>query len=93
MHQKVTLDYTVQIWKEGDRFVAHALPLDVMSSGPTVEQARTALDEAVQAFLLTAQDMGTLKEILDEAGYNVRGNEWVSPEWISIERHSTVVGS
>ena len=26
------IEYTVQIWKEGRQFVAHAMPLDVMSS-------------------------------------------------------------
>jgi hypothetical protein len=26
------IDYTVQIWKERDQFVAHAMPLDVMSA-------------------------------------------------------------
>ena len=25
------IEYTVQIWKEGGQFVAHAMPLDVMS--------------------------------------------------------------
>lgn len=77
------LDYTVQIWREGDQFVAHALPLDVMSSGKTVEQARTALDEAIRLFLETATDMGTLELVLEEAGYERRGDRWESPAWVS----------
>lgn len=63
------IDYTVQIWKEGSQFVAHAMPLDVMSSGLTPEAARIALDEAVHLFLVTAADIGTLDEILQETGY------------------------
>jgi hypothetical protein len=27
------IDYTVQIWREGNQFIAHAMPLDVTSSG------------------------------------------------------------
>jgi hypothetical protein len=27
----VKVDYTVQVWKEGGQFVAHAMPLDVAS--------------------------------------------------------------
>lgn len=72
----MNIEYTVQIWKEGNQFVAHAMPLDVMSSGRTPEEARKALDEAVHLFLVTAADMGTLDEILEEAGYElVEGNE------------------
>ena len=37
------IDYTVHIWKEGRQFVAHAMPLDVMSSGETPDAARAAL--------------------------------------------------
>ncbi len=61
MTYPVNLDYTVQIWKEGNQFVAHGMPLDVMSSGPTVEAARAALDEAVSLFLDTAAEAGTLE--------------------------------
>lgn len=85
------LDYTVQIWREGEQFVAHALPLDVMSSGKTVEEARKALDEAVRLFLETATGTGTLELVLEESGYTRRGDRWESPAWISIEKHSVAM--
>ena len=85
------IEYTVYIWQEGDQFVAHAMPLDVMSSGPTPDEARAALDEAVQLFLETAVDHGTLDQLLDEAGYQLQEEGWVSPPWVSIERHSAAV--
>ena len=69
------IDYTVQIWKEGNQFVAHAMPLDVISSGKTPEEARKALDEAVHLFLVTADDMGSLDEILQETGYETGGSK------------------
>jgi len=53
------IEYTAQIWKEGNQFVAHATPLDVMSSGSTPEVARKALAEAVHLFLMTAADCGS----------------------------------
>jgi predicted RNase H-like HicB family nuclease len=86
------IEYTVQIWKEGNQFVAHAMPLDVMSSGNTPEEARKALDEAVHLFLATAVDMHTLEETLEEAGYELRQGNWVCPSWVAIERHSVAVG-
>lgn len=87
----MNLEYTVHIWKEGDQFVAHAMPLDVMSSGQTPEEAKKALDEAVHLFLIVAADTGTLEEVLQEAGYECQQGNWVSPSWVAIERRSTMV--
>ena len=87
------IDYTVQIWKEGSQFVAHAMPLDVMSAGQTPDQARHALDEAVHLFLVTAADMGTLDEVLEETGYAKQLGKWVSPPWVASERHSALVNA
>ena len=81
------IEYKMQIWKEGAQFVAHAMPLDVASAGPTPDKARAALDEAVGLFLSTAQEMGTLREVLEECAYECREGIWRAPEWISIERH------
>lgn len=91
MTYPATLEYTVQIWEEDGQFIAHAMPLDVMSSGPTVEEARAALDEAVSLFLDTAAEAGTLEEVLEECGFGLRQGRWVGPAWISLERHSAVV--
>jgi len=89
----MNIEYTVQIWREGNQFVAHAMPLDVMSSGKTPEEARKALDEAVHLFLVTATDIGTLNEILQETGYELKDGRWVGPSWIAIERHSAAIGA
>ena len=48
------IDYTVQIWREGKQFIAHAMPLDVASCGPTPDAARMALKEAVKLFVTSA---------------------------------------
>lgn len=86
------IEYHVQVWKEGDQFVAHAMPLDVASSGDSPDQARCALDEAVRLFLRTAADHGTLDEVLEDAGYERDAAQWRSPTWIALERHQAVVG-
>ena len=87
----MNIEYTIHIWREGRQFVAHATPLDVMSSGSTPEKARNALYEAVSLFLETAAAMDTLDEILEESGYESNQGEWASPVWVAIERHSTLV--
>ena len=87
----MNVEYTAQIWQEGDQFIAHAMPLDVMSAGRTPDEARKALDAAVHLFLVTAADIGTLEEVLQEAGYEPQDGGWTAPAWIAIERHSTAL--
>lgn len=93
MGKKLNVEYTAQVWEEGNQFVAHAMPLDVMSCGETPEQASKALDEAVHLFLLTATEMGTLEEVLEEAGYEHCDENWRGPVWVSFERHSAAIGA
>ena len=87
------IDYTVQVWREGGQFVAHAMPLDVASSGPTPVAARAALDEAVRLFLQTARGHGTLDEVLEDAGYGFVGGQWRSPDWVGVEKHSALLAA
>ena len=87
----MTLEMTVHVWREGGQCIAHAMPLDVMSSGPTPEAARQAVDEAVRCFLKTAADMGTLEEVLEECGYRRHDGAWLTPDWVGVERHSVAV--
>jgi predicted RNase H-like HicB family nuclease len=87
------IDYTVQIWKEGSQFVAHAMPIDVVSSGATPDLAREALDEAVHLFLSTAQAQGTLHDVLAESSYELHEGVWHAPEWVALERHSALLSA
>ncbi len=92
MSGKAEIEYTVQVWQEGKLFVAHAMPLDVMSCGPTPERASQALKEAVELYLGTAAEAGTLDEVLEEAGYEPEGERWISPTCVVLERQSVPVG-
>ncbi|MBX7234877.1 MAG: hypothetical protein K1X65_10860 [Caldilineales bacterium] len=88
MKTKTTIDYNVQIWQEGSQFIAHAMPLDVMSSGRSPDEARDALDQAVELFIETAIEAGTFEEVLQDAGYLVGRDRLTSPPWVAFERHS-----
>ena len=87
------IEYTVQIWREGGQFIAHAMPLDVASSGETPQAARAALDEAVRLFILTAEEQGTIQELLEEAGYSNENGNWQSPDWVCFEKHTAAVAA
>lgn len=63
------IQFTTQIFKEGRAFVAHTPELDVSSCGGTKQKALKNLKEAVRLFLEEADKLGTLQQILEEAGF------------------------
>lgn len=89
----VSVEYTTTIWQEGGQYIAYAMPLDVVSAGTTLEQARHALAEAIELFLETAAAAGTLTDVLEEAGYHFSQDRWVSPSWVAIERQSVPIAA
>jgi predicted RNase H-like HicB family nuclease len=78
--------FTVHIFKEGETYVAYVPALDVSSCGATDEEARRNIRDAVRGFLATSADMGTLEEILREAGYEREGERWRAPEFVSVDQ-------
>ena len=82
------IQFTTRIFKEGRSFVAHALELDVSSCGGTKEKALVNLKQAVSLFLEEAEKMGTLEQILEEAGYTKRKARIDAPKFISVLRLS-----
>jgi predicted RNase H-like HicB family nuclease len=79
------LSFTVQLFKEGDLYVAHVPELDVSSCGETREKARANIQDAVRGFIEAAEGQGTLDQILEEAGYERIGSDWKAPE-VSVDR-------
>ena len=80
------ISFTVHLFKEGEVFVAHVSELDLSSCGDTAEAARQNIRDAVVGFLRTSERMGTLNEILEEAGYRLEGERWTPPEFVSLDR-------
>jgi hypothetical protein len=63
-------------------------PLDVSSCGGTKERALKNLREAVRLFLEEAEKMGTLEQILDEAGYLKRKSRIQGPTLVATRQLS-----
>ena len=61
------LSFTVHIFKEGKTFVAYVPELDLPSCGATDDEARRNIRDAIEGFLRTSVDMGTLDEVLEES--------------------------
>lgn len=60
------------VFREHGAFVSYCAEIDVSSCGKNVEEARCNLLTAVRLFLEEGERMGTLEQILDEAGYGRR---------------------
>ena len=78
--------FDTHIFREGETYVAYAPALDVSSCGATDEEARRNIRDAVRGFLATSAELGTLNEILEEAGYRREGDRWQPPEFVSLDR-------
>jgi predicted RNase H-like HicB family nuclease len=64
------LKLTEELWKEGNMYVSYCPELDVASCGETVNQAKKNLREAILINLEEAQKLGTLNDLLQEAGFD-----------------------
>lgn len=62
------LKLTEELWKEGDMYVSYCPELDIASCGETVAQAKKNLHEVIIINLEEAQKLGTLNDLLKEAG-------------------------
>lgn len=82
----IPIEFDAIIFQEGKSFVAHCPELDVSSCGHNVDEARGNLRTAVGLFVEGAKKLGTLDEILNEAGYQWGADgKWKSPRIVAIE--------
>jgi len=72
----MNLSIRVEIFKEGDVYVALSPELNVSSFGETIDEAKESIKEAIEAFLEECREMGTLEEVLEESGFLRVENTW-----------------
>ncbi|WP_369018031.1 type II toxin-antitoxin system HicB family antitoxin [Thermatribacter velox] len=77
--------YRAEFFREGNLYVGVVPELNVSSYGETLEEARESLREAVEAFLEECERMGTLEEVMEEAGFVLRGDTWFSRQPVVAE--------
>jgi len=70
MEVSMKLKLTEELWKEGNMYVSYCPELDIASCGETVEQAKKNLKEVILINLEEAQKLGSLDDLLQEAGFN-----------------------
>ncbi|RPF42648.1 hypothetical protein EDD75_1753 [Thermodesulfitimonas autotrophica] len=74
---KGKVEFTAEIFKEGEVYVSLCPELNVSSFGDSVDEAKESLAEAVTAFLEECKTMGTFEEVLEEAGFLRTEGGWV----------------
>ena len=67
----------VGVWREDDVYISRWAPLDIYSQGDTRDDAVTNLVEAVQLFVESCIERGTLKAVLTESGIQEHGRSAV----------------
>ena len=66
-------------------WVAYTPELDIASCGPTKEKAKINLNEAVDIVLKGAAEDGNLKDLLLEAGFEIKQDSLTPPK-ISLDK-------
>ncbi len=80
------IDFDGLFFWEGSACVGYCPEVDVSSCGGSVDEARKNLRAAVRLFVEEAQKLGTLRDILLEAGYRkAPDGRWISPRLVTTE--------
>lgn len=77
--------FRAEFFMEDDIYVGIVPELDVSSFGESLEEAKASLKEAVEAFLEECEAMGTLEEVLQEAGFSQDGELWSARSPLATE--------
>jgi len=80
------LTFRAEFFQEDDVYVGLCPELNVSSFGEDIEDAQQSLQEAVEAFIETCEEMGTLEEVLEESGFLKEKDTWFSREPVVEER-------
>jgi predicted RNase H-like HicB family nuclease len=74
----INLSVRIELFKEGDLYVALSPELNVSSFGESIEDAKESLREAIELFVEECQEMGTLEDVLEESGFSMSDGTWRS---------------
>jgi len=79
------ITFRAEILREGNLYVGLCPELSVSSFGKTIEEARRSLHEAIEAFIEECEAMGTLEDVMSEAGFIKEHDTWVRRKPVAEE--------
>lgn len=71
---------TVDISKQGRRYVAYSPALDIATTGKTEKETRKRFEELVGIFFDELREAGTLEDVLSELGWKKVRKHWQPPK-------------
>ncbi|MFQ5965951.1 MAG: type II toxin-antitoxin system HicB family antitoxin [Candidatus Scalinduaceae bacterium] len=74
----MNISVRLEIFKEGDVYVAVSPDLNVSSFGDSIDDAKKSVEEAIEAFIEECKRMGTLEDVLEESGFLKINGSWES---------------
>ncbi len=72
---KFTVSLPVVVKKKNAMWISSCPCLDVISQGGTEEEAKKNIEEALQLFITTCFERGTLEAVMKECGFSLIINE------------------
>jgi len=81
----------IEVFKEGDVYVALAPELNVSSFGDTIDYAKKSLKEAIEAFIEECEKIGTLEDVLEESGFSKVNDIWESRKPVAEEHFALAI--
>ncbi len=88
------IEFDMIVFREGASFVAYCPELDLSSCGHDTDEARSNLKTAVRLFIEETERLGTLDQVLEEAGYVPDGKGgYVPPRLVATESATVAVGA
>jgi len=80
----VNIQFRSIVFKDGNTYVGYCPELDVSSCGDTPLEAKNMLKEAIRLFLEETKRMGTMRSILEKAGFSLDENMvYVPPQIVA----------
>ena len=79
------ITFRAEIFREGSLYVGLCPELNVSSFGKTIEEVRLSLREAIEAFIEECEAMGTLEDVMSEAGFIKEYDAWVRRKPVAEE--------
>lgn len=88
---QVQLKLSVQITKQGKRFIAWTPDLDLSTSGRTLVEAKKRFAEAVHIFVEELIEAGTVDDVLSSLGWTKSQRAWMPPKVIKEQTLNVTV--
>lgn len=81
----ISVNLSVSIFREGDKYIAYAPSLELSTSGNSLEEVKKRFNEIVGIFVEEITEAGTTQDVLSDLGWQINGDNFAPPVLIGHE--------